>query len=75
MLATIALLPTTIRPRSLASVLAPPTQTRAEREPAARREPLFLVDYRRVGGCSFLKLGRLSLSWSVGKRFKRIGER
>lgn len=36
---------------------------------------VFRWDYRRVGGLRFLKLGRLTLSWSVSREFRPIGAR
>lgn len=36
---------------------------------------MFNVDYRRVGGLRFLKLGRLTVSWSVSAVYRPIGAR
>ena len=36
---------------------------------------LFNIDYRRVGAIRFLKLGRVTVSWSVSRRFSPIGSR
>lgn len=36
---------------------------------------LFNIDFRRVGAINFLKIGRLTLSWSVSRRFSPIGSR
>jgi hypothetical protein len=35
----------------------------------------FNCDYRRVGGLRFLKLGRLTVSWSVSRVYRPIGSR
>lgn len=35
----------------------------------------FNVDYRRVGGLRFVKLGRLTFSWSVSRVYRPIGAR
>lgn len=34
---------------------------------------VFNIDYRRVGGMTFLKIGRLTLSWSISSEFKPLG--
>ena len=34
----------------------------------SRREPIFNVSARKVGGLWFLKLGRLTISWSVSRQ-------
>jgi hypothetical protein len=34
---------------------------------------LINIDYRKVGGMRFLKIGRLNLSWSISDQFKPIG--
>jgi hypothetical protein len=33
---------------------------------------MFNFSYRRVGGLSFLKVGNLSLSWSISNRYKAL---
>lgn len=36
---------------------------------------MFNCDYRRVGGLRFLKVGRLTVSWSVSAVYRPIGAR
>jgi hypothetical protein len=31
---------------------------------------IFNVSYRKVGGLRFLKIGRLTLSWSIAERYR-----
>lgn len=33
---------------------------------------MFNISYRKVGGIRFLKLGRITLSWSVSSRYKKV---
>ena len=33
---------------------------------------MFNVSYRKVGGISFLKLGRMTISWSVSKAYRPL---
>lgn len=34
---------------------------------------MFNLDYRTVGAIRFLKVGRLTVSWSVSQQFRPIG--
>ena len=36
---------------------------------------LLNIDFRRVGAISFLKVGRLTLSWSVSRAYAPIGSK